>query len=1516
MIKVIGFCLLVLVSLIPSIVQCETVPQDQVNALYDLYNSTRGQTWHWYPNIPGVSWNFTNYNPNSSVSTTDPCEDDWEGVFCNCTVTSPVNCDIVQLNLTFHNLTGSLPSTLNQLTYLTVLDLSFNHITNTLPANLGDISSLQLLNLCTNSIMGSIPSNWSTLYDLVIFDVGFNNLNNSIPAGLFDRMDKLEAIVVNDNFLTGKLPDNLSRLTSLALFNVHDNQFEGPLPSLSSSQYTLQSLDVSFNFLEGPFPTSLFNMTVLTSVDISRNFFEGSLPDNFTSSQVIDTLRISYNFFFGPLPSSLSSVSSLAVFELDQNLFNGSLPEWLGLLSGMRYFSASNNTFTSTLPSALSEWQQIDTFRVMSNLFHGRVNETFVNMSLMISLDLSKNMFSGSLPGSSQAWVLLQEFTVFYNKFSGTLSTAIAIFSHNSLVSINANDNSLEGTVSELFSDMPTLSFFSLANNHFSGPLPDFFATPKMSLIILANNQFTGTISPFIGQLQDISWFNVSHNRLTGTIPDSFGSVELPQLTEVDLSVNQLTGTLPPTMSTLSALQILYLTHNKFSGDLQTFVNSSIQKDLLNIDVSHNDFTGVIPTEPFLLNNLKIFAAATNCLSGTLPEAICSAPDLRTLVLDGVSTAEKCRQYISPFSSSFVLTKALKGTIPPCIFTMRMLVSLRLSSNYLTGSLPTNYSLSLLNLSVSHNFIHGTIPYELQRKLMSNLDLSYNRLTGYLIKDFAHIPREGSLYTQVNRLSGTIPGPIKSAEKITILDGNIFSCNYIKEELPAHDPGRDTYVCASHKLDISLIAWATLFSIVVFGFIGCLLANYCIEGGKYDHSLDIVMSYFKYLWNLNGYIYPTITSSSATNISIRSMHRVFTHSRLLALALTAYIVLFLLPMYTILTNNLYTNSYGWTISAVLVAGPVATTFLSIAFSISMLLLLIYVWRLNTESSGDDEGSAKSSLFVVKYAHQAMFVVLLFTINCLVMLGADIIYVLIALNSQRYNVVIGEIGMAIFKLMWNESMLWRLIPLLRLFLEKQDDAKELGGNDIGQDAKASSESSPTTTPSLTPRSDVECPRATTVAVANRPRKLSAFSIIDLQNVSYESSDVPLIAGLSQFNNIVVPALAIACVSSDCFLTAIFPTSNVLDSYFASSCLILAVEKETGQAICLDRVYAPRYVSYDPPFAYSYMCASSIVMNYTPVYVFLFMFCGILIPAAKLFIRSAMHSTGDNFLKRLIGKHVSALYLPAVPATELLSTQPKKLFSKEKVTVRLTSSLGLLVAFGTIYPPLALIACFAMFSFTFTEHILQSLLIRQADSMGLSWYRERLGEDARGIGRLFISTLYFIIPYAALAFGYLLFDTLGYTNGWEDGLLVAILVTVCWPIAVRLARLFYLIVSQDDSVPESTNFSLVSSVMFVLGGSSTIGRNSTIGRSTIGDNSFIVQNPLRDGSMTEDSNITGANTIPNLRLSALDRHNKDASRLGGQSEDSNRGSTMSSLSFFSRKSAGLRAGRFQHNDNDEL
>eukprot|EP01034_Spumella_vulgaris_P038605 gene38605-47677_t len=148
---------------------------------------------------------------------------------------------------------------------------------------------------------------------------------------------------------------------------------------------------------------------------------------------------------------------------------------------------------------------------------------------------------------------------------------------------------------------------------------------------------------------------------------------------------------------------------------------------IVNIDVGGNKLTGRLPDYLFLAGPaLRTASFAKNCFDAKLSEAICEATELNVLSTDGASVG--CGHTVGVVS----------GTIPSCLLTMPNLLTLHLSGNGYTGVIPSveRVSDSLVDLSLSHNELRGTVPEVLQRRVWSNLDLAYNKLTGGLISDF------------------------------------------------------------------------------------------------------------------------------------------------------------------------------------------------------------------------------------------------------------------------------------------------------------------------------------------------------------------------------------------------------------------------------------------------------------------------------------------------------------------------------------------------------------------------------------------------------------------------------------------------------------------------------------------------------------------------------------------------------------------------------------------------------------
>jgi len=139
----------------------------------------------------------------------------------------------------------------------------------------------------------------------------------------------------------------------------------------------------------------------------------------------------------------------------------------------------------------------------------------------------------------SGGWVI--KISLPKNGLGGLLPPSIVNITY--LETIDVTYNMLIGTIPATLTEASSLTWISLANNHFKGEIPNF-----------GDNNTSGIEALYLG-----------NNQLQGAIPQSF--LNIKSLTELDLSWNHLTGEVPSGLGDLS-LQSLWIDNNDFSGTM------------------------------------------------------------------------------------------------------------------------------------------------------------------------------------------------------------------------------------------------------------------------------------------------------------------------------------------------------------------------------------------------------------------------------------------------------------------------------------------------------------------------------------------------------------------------------------------------------------------------------------------------------------------------------------------------------------------------------------------------------------------------------------------------------------------------------------------------------------------------------------------------------------------------------------------------------------------------------------
>ncbi|MFZ5983649.1 MAG: PKD domain-containing protein [Acidobacteriota bacterium] len=176
-----------LVAVLGALVPCAAlaqIPQEQRDALIELYNATGGPNWtqdDYWLGPPGT-------------------EATWWGVMVDLSQNT-----VIRLGLPNNHLTGQIPEIWDQLPDLQYLDLSSNDLEGPLPATLGKCWAVDTAYFAGNRLLGPIPAEWS--------DLRF-----------------LRFLTLNDNRFEGPLPSFLGSLPKLVDLKIDNNAFWGPFP--------------------------------------------------------------------------------------------------------------------------------------------------------------------------------------------------------------------------------------------------------------------------------------------------------------------------------------------------------------------------------------------------------------------------------------------------------------------------------------------------------------------------------------------------------------------------------------------------------------------------------------------------------------------------------------------------------------------------------------------------------------------------------------------------------------------------------------------------------------------------------------------------------------------------------------------------------------------------------------------------------------------------------------------------------------------------------------------------------------------------------------------------------------------------------------------------------------------------------------------------------------------------------------------------------------------------------------
>ncbi|XP_047149486.1 receptor-like protein kinase HSL1 [Vigna umbellata] len=528
-------------------------------------------------------------------------------------------------------------------------------------------------------------------------------------------------------------------VTSLTLSHSNINK---TIPSFICDLTNLTHLDFSFNLIPGDFPTPLYNCSKLEYLDLSGNNFDGQVPREIDRLGAnLQYLNLGSTNFHGDVPASIGNLKQLRQLKLQFCLLNGTVAAEIDSLPNLEYLDLSSNFLFPKwkLPWNLTKFNKLKVFYLYGTNLVGEIPDNIGDMVALEKLDASKNNLTGGIPSGLFLLKNLTSLYLFQNSLSGEIPSVVDALN---LVNLDLATNDLTGKIPDDFGKLQQLEWLSLSLNNLSGVIPQSLGSlPALIDFRVFFNKLSGTLPPDFGRYSKLKTFLIASNNFTGKLPDNLCyhgmllnlsvyenklSGELPEflgncssLLDLKIHENEFSGNIPNGLWTSFNLSNFMVSHNKFTGELPKRLSWNVSR----FEISYNQFSGGIPSGVSSWTNLVVFDASKNNFNGSIPKELTALPKLITLLLD---------------------QNQLTGALPSDIISWKSLVTLNLSQNQLSGQIPHAIAqLPVLSqLDLSENEFSGQVPSLSTR--VTNLNLSYNHLTGRIQREFENSAYAGS----------------------------------------------------------------------------------------------------------------------------------------------------------------------------------------------------------------------------------------------------------------------------------------------------------------------------------------------------------------------------------------------------------------------------------------------------------------------------------------------------------------------------------------------------------------------------------------------------------------------------------------------------------------------------------------------------------------------------------------------------------------------------------------------------
>ncbi|QCE03348.1 receptor-like protein 7 [Vigna unguiculata] len=356
---------------------------------------------------------------------------------------------LVGLDLHHNKIQGPLPVIPENALYL---DFSSNKFNSVIPQDIGNYLPFTFfLSLSNNTLSGSIPDSLCNATYLQVLDLSNNNISGTIPSCLMAMNKNLGVLNLRKNILTGSVPNMFSAACSLRTLDLHNNKLDGKIPNSLSNCTSLEVLDLGNNKIMDLFPCLLKNISTLRVLVLRNNNFHGHIgcPKTTGTWHMLQIVDLAINNFTGKLPGN--SFRRWEAMMSDENqaeskvkhiqyqflqygnqiyyrdsvtvTIKGQRMDLIKILTAFTSIDFSSNHFEGEIPNELFDFKSLFALNLSNNAFSGQIPQSIRNMKELESLDLSNNSLGGNIPTELGTLFFLSVLNLSFNDLVGKIPT-------------------------------------------------------------------------------------------------------------------------------------------------------------------------------------------------------------------------------------------------------------------------------------------------------------------------------------------------------------------------------------------------------------------------------------------------------------------------------------------------------------------------------------------------------------------------------------------------------------------------------------------------------------------------------------------------------------------------------------------------------------------------------------------------------------------------------------------------------------------------------------------------------------------------------------------------------------------------------------------------------------------------------------------------------------------------------------------------------------------------------------